>query len=216
MKGQIILITAIGVLIGCSPKITSRTKNDFQQIRIELQETIKDSSSFGNEYPNYQISERQLLKSEANTLREKAAIKLNQYEATDVILNEDGSCGIIQINKITPNAKMRVSYIYLADALKSGEILADQILEEYKRGESFSNLAEKYSKDGNSKNGGDLGWFDEANMIEDFTKAIREHQKGDVFKLKTNEYGWYVISKTYEFKERIEFTITEIKKDTCG
>ena len=110
---------------------------------------------------------------------------------------------------------MRVSYIYLNDSTSEGEKLADNILMEYQNGKPFHELAKQYSQDGNSAKGGDLNWFDEKNMIKDFTQAIRKHKKGDVFKVPTEKFGWYVISYTHEFEERIEYEIIEIKKDTC-
>jgi len=204
------------LIIGCSPKIASKTKTDFQKVKSELKTVKNNYSTLKEKFPNFQIIERTLVKSEAKTQREKSAIKLSENQITELISNEDKSCGIIKVAKVQPNAKMRVSYIYLGDTTSEGEKLADKILEEHRSGKPFAELAKQYTKDGSGEKGGDLNWFDEKNMIKDFTQAIRKHKKGDVFKTPTKEYGWYVISYTHEFKERIEYEIIEIKKETCG
>lgn len=210
---QVIIIVLI---FGCSPKIATQTKSDFQKVNSELKSIDNNYSTLKEKFPNLQVYERTIINSEATTKREMAAIKLSENQITDLIINEDESCGLIKVVKVQPNAKMRVSYIYLGDTTPAGEKLADKILAEYQNGKSFATLAKQYSKDGNGEKGGDLNWFDEKNMIKDFTQAIRKHKKGDVFKTPTKEYGWYVISYTHEFKERIEYEIIEIVKENCG
>ena len=208
-------ITVLILLIGCSPKIASKTKTEFKNFKSELKTTEYDYLTLKKEFPNFQIIERCLIESEAKTKREKSAIKLGENQITELIYNEDKSCGLIKVVKVTPNAKMRVSYIYLGDTSIEGEKLADKILEEHQNGIPFAELAKKSSKDGNSEKGGDLHWFDESHMVKDFTQAIRKHKKGDVFKTPTKEFGWYVITYTHEIIERVEYEIIEILKETC-
>ena len=89
---------------------------------------------------------------------------------------------------------------------------AEEIIKKLKNGEDFSELAKKYSTDDNSKkNGGDLGYFNTGDMVEEFEKAA--------YKLDVNEYtttpvkttyGYHIIMKTGQ-KEKPSY---EKAKDT--
>jgi parvulin-like peptidyl-prolyl isomerase len=202
------------LIIGCSPKVATVSNSDFDTIISEIESDDVDYIALIENYPNFQFLNRKIIKTEPKTKREEAAVKLEENKTTAVITNDDNSSGIIKVIKIQPNAKMRVSYIYLNDSTSHGEKLANVIIEEFNNGKSFVELAKQYSKDPNGENGGDLGWFQEESMIKDFTQAIRKHNKGDIFKTLTSQYGWYVILYTHEFVERIEYHIIEIvKKD---
>ena len=77
------------------------------------------------------------------------------------------------------------------------------IIKKLKNGEDFSELAKKYSTDkGSKENGGDLGYFNTGDMVEEFEKAA--------YKLNVNEYtlepvkttyGYHIIMKTGEKKK---------------
>lgn len=110
----------------------------------------------------------------------------------------------------------RVSYIYL-DGSKLSKYKIDQerkvILEKYKAGTSFSELANQYSMDGNAKKGGDLGWFKENMMAKDFETAVREHKAGEIFTIDLSEDKWYyVVLKTHNDREIKTITVLKIKR----
>lgn len=77
---------------------------------------------------------------------------------------------------------------------------AKKIIKELKNGEKFADLAKKYSKDeASASNGGDLGYFDLNEMVDEFSDAVK--------KLKIDEYtkepvkssfGYHIILKTGE------------------
>ncbi len=77
---------------------------------------------------------------------------------------------------------------------------AESIIEELKNGADFSELAKKYSDDSGSKdNGGDLGYFNTGDMVEEFETAayaldINQYTTEPV---KTT-YGYHIIMKTGE------------------
>ncbi len=215
MKNRLLFISVL-ILAGCSPKLSSQIKENFRAILREIDSPNSDITELQSRFPEFSIVEKVLTDSEVETKREISAIGLGKNERTDIITNEDESCGIIKVKEIRSNARMRVSYIYLNDETSQGEELADLILEEHGDGTSFVELAREHSKDGNAEKGGDLGWFDEKMMIKDFTEAIRNHNYGDVFKVRTRQYGWYVIFYSHQFEERREFDIIEIEKEGCG
>ncbi len=60
----------------------------------------------------------------------------------------------------------------------------------------------------NAKRDGDLGWFPEGQIHQDFENAIKSHYLGDVFMLDIEEGRSYdVILKTFEPKHIEEITI---------
>jgi len=130
-----------------------------------------------------------------------------------IIKNKDNRCGFIKL--IDNGETLRVKYIYLKDKSENGE-LANKILNEYENGKSFSSLAEQYSKDGNAKNGGELGWVKTKSLVSDFSNPIRNHKLNDVFITKTEAFGWYVIQKTHNLKNGKYLKIIKVKtKENC-
>lgn len=81
---------------------------------------------------------------------------------------------------------------------KEAKAKAEEIIEKLKNGEDFSTLAKEYSNDDSSKeNGGDLGYFNTGDMVEEFEKAayaldVNEYTTKPV---KTT-YGYHIIMKT--------------------
>ena len=99
---------------------------------------------------------------------------------------------------------------------------AEKLIKKLENGEDFSKLAKKNSDDtGSAENGGDLGYFNKGEMVQEFEDAA--------YKLKVNEYtktpvktsyGYHIILKTDEkkkptlkkAKEKIIETLIEEKK----
>lgn len=121
------------------------------------------------------------------------------------------------LNKVKPISKsitfskcksMRVSYIYLdGSKLSTEEIktLRQKIISDYKKGISFTSLANKYTMD-NAKDG-DLGWFDEGQMEKSFQDEILKHKKGELFTVDIPANNWfYVVLKTFADIEKTKIT----------
>lgn len=62
-------------------------------------------------------------------------------------------------------------------------------------GADFAELAKKHSTDGAAAKGGDLGWFKEMAMVEDFSNVCFNAKKGDVEKVKT-QFGVHLVEIT--------------------
>ena len=61
---------------------------------------------------------------------------------------------------------------------------------------NFEALAKKYSQDpGSGEKGGDLGWFDEGQMVPEFSKACFEGKKGDIVQVQS-KFGFHIIEIT--------------------
>lgn len=77
---------------------------------------------------------------------------------------------------------------------------AKDIIKKLKNGESFDDLAKEYSDDSSNKDkGGDLGYFNTGDMLEEFEKAAFALKKGKytTTPVKT-KYGYHIILKTDE------------------
>ena len=71
---------------------------------------------------------------------------------------------------------------------------ADDVIKKLNAGADFAKLAEKESKDGSAKQGGDLGWFSLSTMVPEFAKAVSELDKGKYTQTPVQtQYGWHVI-----------------------
>ena len=69
----------------------------------------------------------------------------------------------------------------------------NKLKEQIKAGESFSELAIKYSDDGSSREGGNLGWTSRGNFVPEFEAAAFQLEKGDVSDVIETEYGFHLI-----------------------
>lgn len=71
---------------------------------------------------------------------------------------------------------------------------AKDIIRKLERGADFAKLAEKYSIDPGAKNGGELGWFAQGEMIPAFSNAAFALQPKQFTKTPVHtQFGWHVI-----------------------
>jgi peptidyl-prolyl cis-trans isomerase C len=72
---------------------------------------------------------------------------------------------------------------------------AKALIKALENGADFSQLAKEKSTDaGSGKQGGDLGWFSEKDMVKPFSKAVAGLKKGSMVKSPIqSQFGWHVI-----------------------
>src|ERR1041385_622201 len=71
---------------------------------------------------------------------------------------------------------------------------AKDILAQAKRGGSFADLAQKYSKDpGSGSKGGDLGWFGKGRMVKEFDQAAFKATVGQIVGPVHTQFGYHII-----------------------
>lgn len=108
----------------------------------------------------------------------------------------------------------RVQYIYLDGAKLNSRQIEETRAMIYKRisqGDKFETLANQYSMDGNSKKGGDLGWFEEGQMMQEFQDAISRHQLGEVFSVDIPSQRWYyIVRNTHRPKHKKTSTVVYV------
>lgn len=93
-----------------------------------------------------------------------------------------------------------------AHILVETEEAAQAIIDDLAEGADFAALAREKSTGPSGAVGGDLGWFGEGDMVEDFFNAVTELTPEDVSAPVQTSFGWHVIklNETRQ-KERPEF-----------
>lgn len=72
--------------------------------------------------------------------------------------------------------------------------LAEKLYERIQAGESFADLAKKFSEDPGSKlNGGDLNWVDPESLVPEFRDVMNNAPQGQVTKPFRSPFGWHVL-----------------------
>ena len=86
-----------------------------------------------------------------------------------------------------------VNEVHAAHILVKREDQAKDILAKIKAGESFSEMAKKFSDCPSGKRGGDLGWFTRGKMVREFEKAAFDGQKGQIVGPVKTDFGYHLI-----------------------
>ena len=133
---------------------------------------------------NSQVSDEEALEYYNNNTDE-----FTQYKASHILIATLDNSG----NELTDSEK------------ESAKQEALSILDRVNKGESFEELAKKYSEDGSASDGGDLGYFEKGDMVENFQKAIEEIEVGELNQnIIETPYGYHIVKKTDELKKPFE------------
>ena len=101
------------------------------------------------------------------------------------------------------------------EADKKAKETAEKVIKELNDGKKFASLAKKYSADtSNASTGGDLGYFELDEMVEEFSNALKELKVKEYTKepVKT-EFGYHIILKTdEEAKPKLKKVRSDIKE----
>ena len=88
---------------------------------------------------------------------------------------------------------------------------AKEVIAKLNNGEDFAELAKEYSEDGSKDDGGDLGWFNRGDMVEEFEEAAIVLEKGKyTTEPVKSQYGYHIILKT---DQKDKPTLDEVKED---
>lgn len=110
----------------------------------------------------------------------------------------------------------RLSYIVIkGDNRSDDEIrkLQDNIINKYKQGYRFEDLAKHFSEDQTAKKGGDIGWVTTGDLHPNFELKLSEnnYQVNDIFTINISEQNrYYVAVKTYDNKLIEEIKVLKI------
>ncbi|WP_128894731.1 peptidylprolyl isomerase [Longirhabdus pacifica] len=93
--------------------------------------------------------------------------------------------------KTTFKEQIRASHILVED-----EATANEVLEKAKAGSDFAELAVEYSTGPTGPNGGDLGYFDDSQMVPAFSEAAFAMEAGEISEVVQTEFGYHIIKVT--------------------
>jgi peptidyl-prolyl cis-trans isomerase D len=88
---------------------------------------------------------------------------------------------------------------------------AEKILAEIKGGKKFEDAVLKSEDPGSAAQGGDVKWFRDGAMVKEFNDGVKEHNKGDMFVVKTS-FGAHLIKVTENKMKRMVRVATLEKK----
>jgi peptidyl-prolyl cis-trans isomerase C len=87
-----------------------------------------------------------------------------------------------------------VEEIHARHILVASQAQAEAIIKQLDAGADFAKLAQKYSTDPGSVNGGDLGWFKKTDMVPEFSTAAFSLKDGQITQTPVHsQFGWHVI-----------------------
>ncbi len=95
-------------------------------------------------------------------------------------------------DKFTIGTQLKASHILVETEKEAKDIHA-----RIKKGEGFSELAKKFSKDkGSAEKGGDLGYFGRGKMVPEFERAAISLKPGEVSEPVQTRFGYHIIKLT--------------------
>ena len=113
--------------------------------------------------------------------------------------------------------KIRASHILASYTNEVGEVDSaaalekiNLILEKLRNGEDFAKVAEDYSDDtGTKTNGGDLGFFERRNMVQELDQAAFNLNVGEISDVVQTGFGYHII----KLIEKAEYPSYDIEKE---
>lgn len=94
-----------------------------------------------------------------------------------------------RIKEQTTRTEYKARHILLKD-----EAEAKKLIKQLDKGGKFDELAKKHSEGPTGKDGGDLGWFDPAQMVAPFAEAVTALKPGSYTKEPVQtQFGWHII-----------------------
>jgi peptidyl-prolyl cis-trans isomerase SurA len=86
---------------------------------------------------------------------------------------------LIKTSKVVDDAKARQTLENLRQRIEHGE--------------SFAELAKRYSEDASAPQGGDLGWLNPGDTVPAFEQAMNKLKDGEVSEPVKTQFGWHLI-----------------------
>ena len=117
----------------------------------------------------------------------------------------------------TPSAKashILINWTDDSDAAKAeAKAEAQRIINEIRGGAEFAEMARLFGTDGTASRGGDLGWFNEGQMVDEFEEAVfNATSTGLINEPVETQFGYHIIDVT-ETKTSTQYSVVQIEKD---
>ncbi|WP_423326344.1 peptidylprolyl isomerase [Deferribacter abyssi] len=181
----------------------SELKSSFNNEK-EFQDALKRNNLTEQELKN-KIRKNILVRKQIDAI--KSNIKVTEVEKKE-FYNKN-------INKFKTPDSVHVKHIIILTGKKRSDIdakkLINEIYNKINKGESFEDLAKKYSEDASAQNGGDLGFITKGKTVPEFEKIAFTTKTGKVSKPFKSKFGYHIL-KVIENKKGKTLTYEEVKK----
>lgn len=122
---------------------------------------------------------------------------------------------LVEINFVPDSIRARHILIQPGPELdyQQAQNRADSLLDAARRGESFEMLAMQFSDDMGSRfEGGNLGWFTEGMMVEEFNNATFSAPRGEFFIVET-PFGFHIVQVTDRSREEKKIVYATLARE---
>jgi peptidyl-prolyl cis-trans isomerase D len=195
-------ISYVGFQLLPSGEDSTFIRNEMEELKADFQ-NVQDDSAFArlnsdrsNSFKTYPIAQLPtILASNTNILKDGDVI--GPYI-------ENGAYVLYKTSKIYDDtvSSVKASHILIeveGEDEEAAKKEAEDVLKRARSGQDFSELAKDFSDGPSAGNGGDLGWFREGQMVEEFGDAVFAHVgTGVINEVIKTQYGYHIINVTEE------------------
>ncbi|KAA0257374.1 hypothetical protein FHQ18_10020 [Deferribacter autotrophicus] len=184
-------------------KKLSDLKSSFNNDK-EYQDALKRNNLTEQELRN-KIRKNILVRKQIDAI--KSNIKVTEVEKKE-FYNKN-------INKFKTTDSVHVKHIIILTGEKRSDAdakkLIDEVYNKLNKGESFEELAKKYSEDASAQKGGDLGFITKGKTVPEFEKVAFATETGKISKPFKSQFGYHIL-KVVENKKGKTLTYEEVKE----
>ncbi len=174
-------------------KITELIK-DFKEVKnVEQYVNLNSDKRFGGKF----LSKEEMPEQLTSLFDEPIGTVVGPYKEG----NSYNISRIVKFENIPDSVKASHILIRYDKSIDEINAFADSLMQLINKGESFAELAKKYSTDGSAEKGGDLGWFKQGAMVKPFNDSCFFGNKGDLVKANT-QFGLHIIKITDQGKKQ--------------
>jgi parvulin-like peptidyl-prolyl isomerase len=193
-----------------SPQDTQAIVSDMQEVLRRVKEG-GDFLEIARQYGNVKKGEAFFRHGELSPSKEEAIFSAKVGDIVGPVKDVDG----FHLFKIEEERQGKDDFVHVSHILISIEDsdsmkalrTAREVLVAARRGESFSDLAVKHSKDpGSASRGGDLGWFGKGRMVKPFEDAAFNAPIGRIVGPVRTQFGYHIIKVGAKSKREIRVT----------
>lgn len=191
MDIHFILIFILVISFSANAQEIEKTKLDLSTIQ-----NIQQANEYLTNHPSFSGQLYSLNSNVDTTDFDKELLATRTGDLIDFGSENEKKYFFFKTIETTQVKTFRVQYIFLDNkkiTLRQIDSLRTIILKRFEHGESFDRLAKEYSMDGNAKNGGDLGWFEEGMMQSEFEAKVKSKKIGEVFTVDIPAEKWYYV-----------------------
>lgn len=158
-----------------------------------------------------------------NMMNPRIQAAVDTMEAGDIAgpFIEEGKYKVVKLTEVGEDTVdyARASHILFRweedtpEARQTTRQEARRVLNEIKEGANFAAMAREYGQDGTATRGGDLGWFKEGDMVDEFQEAVfNASEEGVLDNLVETEYGYHIV-RVDDVKQNIMYTIASVERE---